>query len=385
MWKITYQYSNSIRDGKYLADRYRPHILKVNEISDGFVLPLLKDRSTTYGLGGVLDKNKSYVRESEFVLPFREEKRVDWGGSYPFDEKDISYYNERVIFAGLINNNEWGHFITDWSVRLWYAIREDPVSRIIFCQRGNSELLENIRKLLEAVGISSNRLMILHEGDMPCSFSKIVIPEPSLTPEGYTDEFRFFFERVAETVRQKSLSLPIYPKIYLTRTGLRPLKDFGEKELESFFEQNGYHVLSPERLSLEEQIHYMLHCEEVASLEGSAAHNIVFARRGVHQIIMEKSQAVNVRQMIICQCCEAEVDFIGTYPKIKFYDYYSYGPFLVGITKKFCQYVEAKDGFGQKPKARVGVWIRNYVRYVVIRVCRRVMFFFRRIRRIGKR
>lgn len=385
MWSVNYRFSNSIRDGSFLRDRKDPHELKAVIVPNGIVLPVKRDRSTTYGLGGVLDSEGNYVQASVFQLAFRQEGQIDWGGYYPFSRDSVIYSQKKAIFAGLINNNEWGHFITDWSVRLWYALREDTESTVLFCQRGKAELLPNIRKLLSIIGIRKERLVILAENDEPRSFSEICIPDPSLTPRGYTDEFLLPFELAVKKISGKNPDLPCYKKIYMTRTGLKPVKDFGEKELEIFFSENGFQVLRPEQLELEEQIYYYSHCGEIASLEGSAAHNIVFSDRGIHQIILEKSQAVNVRQLFICQSCEADVDFVGTYPKVKFYDYYSYGPFLVGITTKFQRYVEDEGEYTVPPKKNIGVWTKNYVRYVLTRIGRGMGRLFQKVlRRLNK-
>ncbi len=377
MWQVNYEFSNSIKDHSCLLNRYHPHELGVREVENGVILPLKKDRSLTYGLGGVLDQEDTFIVESSFYLPFNRSDSADWGGFYSYENKgNIS--EEQVIFGGFINNNEWGHFITDWSQRLWYPIQSDPDSRIVFCQRGNDRLLANIRKVLEIIGIPEERLLLLREGDEPIRFSRILIPEPSISPKGYTDQFRVIFEKAAEEIKRKNPNASVEKRIYMTRTGLRPLKDYGEEELEDFFRKNGFHIMEPEKLPIEEQILLLSGCEELASLEGSAAHNVVFAKKGIHQIILEKSQAVNVRQLYICQSGDIRVDFVGTYPKFKFYDYYSCGPFLVGITGKFCRYTQKSGEFKTEANKKIIVWMKNYVVYIVNRIVKGTGRFFAR-------
>ena len=384
MWKIDYRYSNSIKNKEQVKDRHNPNTPKVKAVENGVVLPYLRERSMTYGLGGVLDSDGKYVEECSFFHVFNSSDQPDWGGEYEVDIASVHHLHETVIFAGFINNNEWGHFLTDWSSRLWYAVEHDSESRVVYCQRGMDELLPNIKKALKYAGISEDRLLIIRETDPPIQFDEILIPDSTFSSAGFRREYLVPFHKMVKTVLKNRQDFMMYDKIYLTRTGLKPNKDFGEKEIEKYYRSNGFHVLRPESLSLEEQIFYYANCSEVASLEGTPAHNIVFSKKGVRQTILEKSQAVNARQMMICQCCEAQVTFVGTYPRIKFYDYYSDGPFIVGITKKFCDYANSRDDFQVQAKPLVSKWFCEYLRYVILRVFKRIMQITNRFFRVVK-
>lgn len=372
MWHIDYRYSKSIkRNKRLLTNRAVERKLAATTVSNGLILPYRREKSMTYGLGGVLDAGRAFVPASAFFLLINKSQKPDWGGAYPYKEEEAQRLEEKVIFGGFLNNNEWGHFLTDWSVRLWYAATEDTKSKVVFCQRGTADLHPNIQTLLKYAGLPKERLLFLKEGDPPLRCAEIVIPEASLMPEGYTREYRFLFEKAVRAVRALDLPYPRYEKLYMTRTGLEPKKDFGEEELEECYRKNGYQVLRPEALSVEEQIYYLSYCRELVSLEGSAAHGIVFAPPGLRQTILEKTQAVNERQIVLQQCFETDVSYVGTYPRFKFYDYYSDGPFLVGITSDFLHYAKTQE-FTERPKKSIIIWLRNYLKYFTARPARRI-------------
>lgn len=370
MWEINDRYSNNRENGLKIGECLRTDKLTVRTLFNGVVLPYRRERSMTYGLGGIVQGGE-FVQESAFYLPFNETERADWGGYYLYEEKGIETLREKVIFAGFINNNEWGHFLTDWSTRLWYGVREDTESRIVFCQRGDQPIHENIQMLLKYAGVPEERLYIVKEGDAPVRFSRIEIPEAALSPKGLAREFLLTFEKIREQIGRQKLVLTAYDRVYLSRTLLQPQKEIGEKELEGYFREIGFHVVHPEQLSVEEQIFYFSNALEVASLDGTLTHNILFSPRGIHQIILEKSETVNVRQLLIGQCCEIRTDYVGTYPRLKIRDVDTRGPFLVGITKQFRLYVK-EAGYREPGKSKVMLWVGHYLHYVLKWVMTRI-------------
>ena len=336
---IDFTYSKSYRNMACLEKKYRPHPLSFKIVSNGVVLPYRKGGDFAYGMGGVLDEKGDFVIESAFSLPMNTSRRIDWGGAYPYSEGDCTCSSETVIFAGFLNNNEWGHFLVDWSVRLWYALEKDDTSRILFCTRGRDELHPNILRAISLAGIDTDRILLLKKGDRPARYARIILPEPSLTWEGYTDEYRLLFDRIRQSDAVRSSETEQHDRIYLTRTKLKHRKEFGEEILEKIFSENGFFIVSPENLSVEQQVFLMSHCREVACLEGTAAHNVLFSDPGIRQIILEKSGIRNMRQFFINDCCDNEVFYVGAYPDTCFRERDTEGPFLVGMTK------EAEDFF----------------------------------------
>lgn len=332
------------------------------KIEQGYILPHKESDDRTYGLGGVLRQDGSFVEESAFMLPMSKGDIIDWGGQYAFKQSDCEICNKDVIFAGFINNNEWGHFIVDWSVRLWYALCYDDQSDIVFCSRTDFELHRNIKRVLELAGIRLDRIRIIRKSDPVEQFHSISIPEPSLTKEGYHEEYKLLFKKVSDRfIEMNSQKVKFSGRIYLSRTAMRPRKEYGEKRLEQSFQSKGYMVIHPEQLTVDEQLDYYCGCEAMASIEGSVAHNIVFCGQGTEQIILEKQHIQNIRQMILNRIFENKVHYIKCYPRICFKEISTEGPFLVGRTKKFLIFSKEKGNV-----ADILMWIVTYMRYITI-------------------
>lgn len=332
------------------------------KIEQGWVLPHKESYDRTYGLGGVLRQDGSFVEESAFMLPMNGGDVIDWGGGYKFEQSACEVRDKDVIFAGFINNNEWGHFIADWSVRLWYPLLHDDHSDIIFCSRTGFEIHGNIKRLLELAGIELKRIRIIRKDDPVLQFHSIIIPEPAIAKEGYRKEYKLLFQKAADKIMDMNAGNPIFSgRIYLSRTAMHPCKEYGEKRLEEVFLDKGYTVVHPEQLTVDEQLGYYCGCKTMASIEGSAAHNIVFCRQGTEQIILEKQRIQNIRQTMLNRIYENKVHYIRCYPKVCFREFSTEGPFLVGRTNQFL------DFFGEKGNAAdIVIWVIGYVRYAIV-------------------
>lgn len=345
--------------------------LECIKIQNGVILPHFPKETMTYGLGGVIDSDGNFVTESAFSLCMNSEEKIDWGGAYFVNKEDFLDRDETIIFGGFINNNEWGHFLVDWSIRLWYAL-EEKNCKIIFCARGKHQIdiLPNIAQVIELAGIDLKRIEILCEGKKPLRFKEIIIPEGSLTYKGYSSEYKSFFEEVKKNAEMYGYEK--YDKIYFTRTKLRPHKEFGEFEIENFFRENGFKIMAPEALTAKEQIFYVMNCKCLASIEGSAAHNIIFAHSGVKQVILEKTNIINIRQLFLSEIAEADVVFVKAYPKMRFTSYDTGGPFIIGFTQLFVKWAK-EQGVICRNKSKV--WIRNYLIYGFVHIRKKFCFY----------
>ena len=371
MYKVNTKYSDAYIGKKDIVDKRRNsgRKLGLEFVENGIILPHLHAANMTYGLGGVVDAGGKFVSTSAFSLCMSVREANDWGGAYPIDNRICKQRDERVIFGGFINNNEWGHFLADWSTRLWYAL-VDVDSKICFCIRGKQriKLLPSIVQMIELAGINPDRIEIIYEDDNPIRFTTIVIPESSLTKDGYTLEYKEFFENVKRNV--SGLNLQKYDNIYFTRTKLQPRKEIGEVTLEKIFTRNGFKVLSPEKMTASEQVFYIMNCKCMVSIEGSAAHNIIFSNGGTRQIILEKYSNINIRQLFLSEAAEAEVVFIKTYPNIFFDRFETEGPFIIGVTNNFVLWAKEQKIECHK---RMLIWAKNYVIYfmmLIVKICR---------------
>ena len=77
-----------------------------------------------------------------------------------------------------------------------------------------------------------------------------------------------------------------------------------------------------------------MNCDELVSLEGTAAHNILFARPGTRLIVLEKYEIPNLRQFVLDECAKIHAVYVGAYPEVRFQSRDTEGPFLVGLTEE---------------------------------------------------
>lgn len=257
---------------------------------------ILPQRSP-YLSGGVCDERGVYVKTTSFV-----ENLYD--GSYVFGEDEVVIRHKDAVFLGTWYP-VYGHAITDNIKRLWFLYSEDykklkeaaaaqgrDIDLVYVYLRGGLELAVYNKDILRASGIDSDSLIRIKE---VTQYDNVYIPDSSLIPgenclRFYTKEFRFIVDMIC---RNCNVDGPFPEKVYLTRTGIKDGKDFGEKTLERLFERRGYSVVSPEKMTFEQQVALMQHCRSVVSTEGSIAHNALFCKDGTELVILRKTDPFN--------------------------------------------------------------------------------------------
>lgn len=263
----------------------------ITVIKNATILPI-KYRSSTYewGLGGVLDSGQNYVETSGMQYPSR------FGGKYEYDIQKRGYLNETIIYIGPLKTH-WGHFLIDCSTRLWYEISEKTDLRIAYCgfEHESNQLPQECIEFFELIGIERNRLIDIRE---PILVKKVIIPEQAFVPGYYC--YKCYLDIFDEAVKNVEISkYKKTDKLYFTRTKLSTSKEIGEKFIERVFAKNGFEVVAPETISVSEQIALVNQCKQFVSLEGTIAHNIIFARNIENHIILRKHKYKNSRQYLI--------------------------------------------------------------------------------------
>lgn len=246
------------------------------------------------------------------------------------------YYDEEVVYIGFLRGH-WGHFIVDSSIRLWaLGTQECQNKRILIKIEGMESFYY---KLFEQLGVEKERLLQI---DKPARFKKILVPELAYLPERYiSKEFLMPFDRVAANI---NLDKEAYKKIYLSRVHFaRGKKELGEKEIQDIFEANGFKILYPEELSMEEQIWYYKNCEVLVTTNGTVAHNIVFANKCKELVILRRFADNNVHQKIINHLKGIELVYINTFHKASNHD-----DCLMVRTDELVNYLKKKEMYISK-------------------------------------
>lgn len=192
----------------------------------------------------------------------------------------------------------YGHFLVETLARIWYFFesKDTAIDKIVFVSDDPQmhPPKGNIRRFLELSGLLDKMVLINCE----TSFDHLIVPDMALSHFWYADEFRLVFDIVRTKVLQNR---PIIPsqKVFLTRSGLSKAKEneININKLDAFFLSNGYKLLSPEKMTLDELIVELSKSTVLSSINGTLAHNILFAPKSMMFNIIERHGFINSWQM----------------------------------------------------------------------------------------
>lgn len=290
-----------------------------------------------FGRGGVVDCHGNYVPESS--IP----RRVQLA----YDFQNPEYRDEKVVYCGYLVKH-WGHFLVEAVARLWYFLEKDPtIDKYVFFLKENEqrEIRGNYRIFLELLGIWEKLEFI----NKPTTYREVLIPELAFHCRNhYSQKFLDIYDTVAENITVKP-EWPIHEKLYYSRSQLtKGLEfEFGLEVLDEFYEKNGYTILYPEKVPLDEMIHYIRNSKVVATLSGSLPHNMLFARNGQKLEIVERCVLNNDFQTNVNRMRQLQVAYIDA--NIPLYTIDMSGPFIMGYND--CMAHFAADHGYQPPRA----------------------------------
>ena len=320
--------------------------LNTTEVKNGYFLPNRFAENRLFGHGGVLDAEKQFVKASEmnayakYAVPVTEqdEKEIYLGEGYTIDDNNVEYLDEEIVYLGYINNH-WGHFLIDCSTRLYYYTEhrnENYKYAFVVNENENYQAIAPIRRFFQLLGISE-QLIFIHK---VTQCKKIIIPEQGyMINSYYSRQFLHVFETVAESV--DCSRYPSYEKVYYSRNQFKKAKrtEIGENILLDLFSKNGFTIVSPEQLTLDEQIAIVRNTKLLCGIIGTLGHNMLFARPKQHMILVNKTHNINVAQMDINEMKNLDMTYIDSY-LAKFPSLIGNGPFLITYSEMLDQYVK---------------------------------------------
>ena len=259
----------------YVADRLPPLL----ELRDAVFLP---GQRCLYDLDGArIEPSKVTYVEPDAPVFFNDDKvrpieqaTMPEGITLPVGAARVK---EPVLFLGEIHDH-WGHFITDSLARMWALEQTPPGMKVLFApDRGERMANPAVGRLLSALGLDDR--LLRPEG--PTVFETLYCPIAALQLSRIYQEFEGVHRRAAAAISGGGAQAPSGP-VYLTRSrlggNLRRLE--GEEELEARLEREGFHIVSPERLGLAEQMAIFNSGRPVVGAFGSAMHTVLFRRAG---------------------------------------------------------------------------------------------------------
>jgi capsular polysaccharide biosynthesis protein len=279
---------------------------------------------------------------------------------------DIVNSDAEVIFIGSMHS-VYGHCITDNLKKLWYL--RTPEARkileaggkIVYVSAWNSrDLPRHAMRILELTGVDVTKF---ERVSVPTRFRKVYVPENSMRLTKTGRQWAPAFKAEIESIKSNAqYDGKLYDKIYLTRTALKDGGDIGEKRIEKLFKERGYHVISPEKLSVDAQVALMSHCKSVVCTDGSVAHNAIFCNPDTEVVILLKADYVNGYQVMINNLVGYNLEYVSANHSILHKNHPWSGPFYLSLTSELCDFL----GLGKRKDL---YWFRpDWYRYLYKRL-----------------
>lgn len=319
-------------DKNYLEQNFnnKPEILK-----NGIILPakIIDETTKDYRFAGGVTDEKFNFKGGLFRK--REKFNYSCNEGYEVEEKDVIYKDEDVIFGGVIIPM-FGHFFLESLSRLWWVIEntdnKDKIAFIIYHNKQASYYMQFFKLL----GIDESRIIFI---DKPTKFRQIIVPEQTFRIHlNYNEKFTSIYDKMCSNVKPSK-----YKKIYLTRTKLPYSDCLNEEFFEKFYEKRGFKIVSPEQLSVEDQISIINGAEEIVSTIGTLTHLAVFCKPKTKILMLTRTTMPPlIPQVIINQIRDIDfaiVDVGINFLPVKHED----RCFLIGPTKLWIEYNEHND------------------------------------------
>lgn len=277
MTNLDYLYNKDATKGIFDKNRFIDKKLHFRIIEHGTVIPhkhMYVNGQWTWGFGGIVDSKNNFVKGSAVG---------EGGGAVYTPTEEIKHNPATVIYIGLFYP-VWGHVITDNIRLIWFLTSEVFKNYfkncpIVYNPWGGVFSLEhqrNFMRLLEVLGVDVGRLQPIYN---PTQFENIILPDSSYASGNFTEEYRETIERV-RNFAAKNQTPTSSKKVYYFYGRAQT----GEERLAEYFKSKGYAIVSPEKLTLDEQLNLMINAESFASTLGSCSHNALFLRDGTEVI-----------------------------------------------------------------------------------------------------
>ena len=261
--------------------------LKFTESQDVVILPFVYlDSGAIRRAGGVLTNRGEYIEESG-----SREGYLKYGRAYDYDDSNMEFVNEEVIWFGYFYSH-WGHFIIELIGRMWFLLENYKGQKIIYISQDGDEFGGVFLEFMHYIGVPAEKIIKITK---PTGFAKIIIPDYAATEYYYSDQYIKLLDNVIANSDYENCPIPKHENIYLSRKKVSDskIKDFGEAEIEKQFATNGFVSVSPEKLSLREQISLWNKAKNVVCINGTLPLNIVFNRTKINLIVLNKTDIVH--------------------------------------------------------------------------------------------
>jgi hypothetical protein len=222
-----------------------------------------KDSAVT--LGGVFDENGVAIKRA---LHASHRENLHNPEYHEHEGASVGH----GIFGGYLFGSHFGHVITESTGRLWAAKELRHVDKLFFLPGFNCKTIPDFFiELLQRFGVEQ----------VPTLITKSIRVEKLYVPSQLFGLGRYLrahpeFVNFAKSLTQFGSATDVESerKVYISRSemGLHKGGVASERLLEKNLSLQGYEIVHPERLSLEEQLRLYLSCRTLIFCESSAIH-----------------------------------------------------------------------------------------------------------------
>ena len=277
--------------------------LEVTIVKNGIILPVRKKDFTEVQCGGAFDgvfEGGVVTKRFKFVAgATRHTKKPKCNYSCNFSYKPstpVRKYDETVVFGGVVYGH-YGHLITDGLARMWWLTEnlDSPLKLVFVVMPGESTA--SLERLLTMAGVGRERYEFIDE---PRQYREILVPEEAVfSLEGHANRAWLSFFDLLVKRSEKLSSIETYPMIYFTRSQWIKSDGINEEYYEEFFASQGYRVIAPEKLALEDQIKLYANATHIACTMGTLSHAALFAKNGTKLTCLLRCDTVVMQQLIV--------------------------------------------------------------------------------------
>lgn len=255
--------------------------------------------------------------------------------------------NETVVYVGNFLS-VWGHEITDSLSKFWFYFNEKyhylkQLKFVYTLLWENSDCSQSFYNLIQLLGIPKENLIKITK---PTQFKQVYIPDSS-----FFFDFNFNIRRFTPDYLNILNNIPPLPpiekapKVYFSRLCYsRSIKNFNEESLETFFQNQGFKIIYPEKCTLLEELAYLQNAQFFAATEGSIAHNFLFCAPSTTGLFLKKYNQITSYQLTINAMKQAQIIYINaSYSPLANRNLYSgtQGPFFLYPTPQLCRFFNA--------------------------------------------
>lgn len=263
-----------------------------------------------------LERRTNLERRKRMLLQF-----VKKNDKMPLIDKEVLFLGSALIMDSEKNNIHWGHFLIDILPKMWWlknndykgdivltsfytedSIQETSFLKLLQAKNGHHEPIplkkthnKKLESFFQSFDIDIERVVILRS---PTKYSRVIVPDNSLTfVKAYIHEE---YKKTTHHIANKLITKKNSPKkIFFTRKKLSSSKIIGSYEIDKFFTKKNYEIISPEELSIGEQINLVTNATHVAGFLGTAMHNLIWTEGKKVTIINRLSDEKLTGQYII--------------------------------------------------------------------------------------